>query len=162
MNQQPLITGSVCAAILPSSRRRYRLLPEPLKNRQSSVHDLFHSESQILAFPPTPPITPTLPIHSVMPLAYSIGMPPPRSGMLHVPVFICAFLNKRPPSPAPTRNSSFAAAIALYCLSSSSSRFFLIVARWRFQARCMVQCRSARLREKRRGRGVSVVGWWRW
>ena len=121
---------------------------------------LFHSPSQILGLLPCPN-PPVLPTQSTKPLAYSMGTPPPRSGILHVPVFIIAFLNNLPPSPTPTLSSSHAAAIALYCLSNSRSRPVRTLEVYRDQARLMVQCLKERLREKRRGRGVRVAGWWR-
>jgi len=131
----------------------------------SRDHGLFHSESHIFARAPGPvpalPNPPLLPTHSTSPRAYSIGTPPPRSGILQTPVFICALRNNRPPSPAPIRSSSFAAAIALYWRSSSNWRAAFCLARNSCHARWMVQCRRARLRENRSGRGVRVAGWWR-
>lgn len=128
----------------------------------SPVFYRFHSASHTFALLP-PPVPPVLPTHSTSPLAYSIGtpLPSPCSGILHVPVFSILFLNNLPPSPTPTLSSSQAAAIELYCLSNSSSR---ARRRWEVKsdhARCIVQCRRARLREKRRGRGVRVAGWLR-
>ena len=121
-----------------------------------SLQSLFHPLSQILPSP-----APAPPTHSTIPLEYSIGTPPPRCGMLQTPVFIIAFLNNRPPSPAPTRSSSHASRMLFHCRSSSSWREALSLFWKRFHARWMVQWRNARVREKRRGRGVRVVGWWR-
>lgn len=121
---------------------------------------LLHPSSHTLALLPCPN-PPVVPTHSVNGLAYSIGTPPPLSGILQVPVFIMPLRNNLPPSPTPVRSSSLASAMALYWRCSSSSR----ARRWPWfqsdQARWMVQWRRARLREKRRGRGVRVVGWWR-
>ena len=69
--------------------------------------------------PPAPAPTPALPTQSIMPLEYSIGTPP----WPQMPVFIMAFLNSLPPSPAPTLSSSHAAFMAFHCRSSSSCLF---------------------------------------
>lgn len=82
----------------------------PLLSYSTPHFHFFHPSSQTLASLPTPN-PPTVPTHSVNGRAYSIGTPPPLSGILHVPVFIIALLNNFPPSPTPVLNSSFAAAM---------------------------------------------------
>lgn len=119
------------------------------------------------------PFQPALGGLSVCILAYSIGTPS------QTPFFNIAILYNLPTSLPPSagspilarssgvipqssirRRASHACDMLLYWRSSSRSRRRRWEATCERQARWMVQWRRARVREKRRGRGVS--GCWRW